>query len=360
MEKNKIHISGKMPCPLAVSHIECFLDGLRSGSVIIEEGNKKLLLHPNTEVDMNIEARTKHDKQHLVIALSWDTPTVGKETPHPPPHTFKKRPHPHAAHYAHIEQPPEHEGDVIRHAHHHGSGHHDEDIYFWHDEDPYTENPHGHDEHGFHSHYHCHGKGDHQLCHTHEHADGHHEALQSRGCCEDVEHVPHRGCCSRHQYGMDLPEHHWHEHEYPPHMQPTHTPYGYGHYVHGYKGCCEDVEHVPHPGCCAEHNYGKNLEEPTEHMHPAQESTGRQKRGRLSPQGSQRRFPGSIQGAGYQIRHGRRSTFFDHKHPQSFATHKMYHGTQTHHKPHGKGENYHRKSHTAFLVQPQHETRKEK
>ncbi|SIO13273.1 amphi-Trp domain-containing protein [Halodesulfovibrio marinisediminis] len=354
MEKNKIYISGKMPCPLAVSHVECFLDGLRSGTVIIEEGNKKLLLHPNTEIDINIEARTKHDKQHLVISLSWDTPDVTKEEFHP-----------HAAYHAPRERRTGPVGDVIRHAHMHGPEHHDDD-FFWHDADPYAEHPHEHDEHGFHSHYHCHGKDEHKLCHTHEHAEGHHELLQPRGCCEDRAHVPHRGCCAEHNYGIDLPEHHWHKHETHGHQydtgeyyrQPTHTPLGYGRYVHGYKGCCEGIEHTPHPGCCAEHNYGMEMKKPEEKRY---EEAGPPEREEPAPTGMPaRRFPSSIQGAGYKIRHGRRSAFFDHKHPQHFASHRMFHGVQTHHKPHGKGENYHRKSHSAFLKELQREARKEK
>jgi hypothetical protein len=59
-----------------------------------------------------------------------------------------------------------------------------------------------------------------------------------------------------------------------------------------------------------------------------------------------------LQGNGYKIWHKGRSTFFDHKHPPHYAPHKMFHGVQTHHKPHGKGENYHRKDHTSVAPQP--------
>jgi hypothetical protein len=31
--------------------------------------------------------------------------------------------------------------------------------------------------------------------------------------------------------------------------------------VHGYRGCCEGTSHTPHAGCCAEHNYGTNLDQ---------------------------------------------------------------------------------------------------
>ncbi|MEZ0575915.1 hypothetical protein [Halodesulfovibrio aestuarii] len=69
---------------------------------------------------------------------------------------------------------------------------------------------------------------------------------------------------------------------------------------------------------------------------------------------------GVIHGDNYTVWHAKHEAFFDHKHPQHFTTHKMFHGTQTHHKPHGKGENYHHKSHTAVPPRQRHQPDKEK
>ncbi|MCT4627371.1 amphi-Trp domain-containing protein [Halodesulfovibrio sp.] len=209
MEKKKIHISGTMPCTLAVSHLDCFLDGLKSGAVVVEEGDKKIVLNPHSEVDLDIEARTKKDMQRLVITMEWCTSE-----------TCSRKHDKHRQKHSHGDDTHEHHHEELSgsYAHH-------------------EERPHQHDEHGFHSHHHCHGKDEHQLCHTHEHADGHHDLHQQTGCCEDIEHEPHKGCCSKHNFGSVYP-------------------YGHEAHEHGYKGCCEGIKHTPHEGCCAEHDYG--------------------------------------------------------------------------------------------------------
>ncbi|WP_027361605.1 amphi-Trp domain-containing protein [Halodesulfovibrio aestuarii] len=185
MEKKKIHISGKVPSNLAMSHVECFLEGLRNGNVIVEQDEEKIILQPHAEIEMNIEASVKHDKQRLVITLEWDTPEIETEYDEESLHE-----HPHW----HMHSPRHY--DEMHHMHQHGQ----HAVHY-----PPTR----HDEHNFHSHYHCHGKGEYQLCHTHDHAADHH---------------------------------HYH--------------YAQGSHVHGYRGCCEETPHVPHPGCCAAHNYG--------------------------------------------------------------------------------------------------------
>lgn len=274
MEKKKIHISGKMPCDLAVSHIECFLDGIRSGSVVIEEGHEKIVLHPDAEIEMNIEAKTKYDKQRLVISLEWAT----KDTSHPhsshhsqekhksrcsdklikhvhshgPGHHDERydgnhhSDHPedfHSHYHSHKKNVSYRSGNLIKHNHVHNIKHHDE-LYDGHHGDHHSEHP-----EGFHSHYHCHGKDEHQLCHTHEHAEGHHD--MHHGCCQGKDHEPHDGCCAEHHYGATASS-----------KQTDHTDTNdhHGNHVHGYRGCCEGKTHTPHAGCCAEHNYGEDLE----------------------------------------------------------------------------------------------------
>ncbi|OBQ46530.1 amphi-Trp domain-containing protein [Halodesulfovibrio spirochaetisodalis] len=308
MEKKKIHISDTIPCKLAVSHIDCFLDGLRSGAVVIEEGDKKIILHPHSEVKMDIEAKAKKDKQRLVITLEWCAPEACQRIHHET-HT------PHAQ---------EHGGNGKMLAHHHRGGHHHDEEYDGHHSGHHQEPPHKLDEHGFHSHHHCHGKGEHQLCHTHEHAEGHHEHQQQTGCCEDIEHEAHEGCCSEHNYGRAP---HWDE-----------VP------EHGHHGCCEGKKHSPHKGCCSEHDYGMNIEE-----------HGRRNRGQMKAERAEI-LGETLHGNGYKIWHKGHSAYFDHKHHPPYATHKMFHGTQTHHKPRGKGENYHRKSHTSVPPRPEKTT----
>lgn len=287
MEKKKIHISGKMPCTLAVSHIECFLDGLRNGSVVFEQGEEKIVLHPHAEIEMNIEAHIKNDKQHLVISLDWDTPEIEtyeyeEETPHEHPHW-------------HDEE----------HPHRHGAEHHDEMYgrpHGGYHAVHYPPAPHEH-MHGFHTHYHCHGKGEYQLCHAHEHTESHHEH------------------------------------------------YGQGSHVHGYRGCCEGTPHIPHAGCCAEHNYGVDIDK---------ERGAKKKKFLAGQSGNPTHSYGITHGDEYRIWHAQREPFYDHKHPQHFTSHKMFHGTQTHHGAHGKGENYHRKSHTAVPPRTRQQPDKEK
>ena len=121
MEKKKIHINAQMPCTLAVAHIECFLEGLRTGDVVVEQGTERIVLHPHSEVSLDIEARTKKDKQRLVITLDWCAPHACEDHPRhgehhdPPPPPHGKHTHEHT--HGHGE-------GAQRHTHEHGKGHH--------------------------------------------------------------------------------------------------------------------------------------------------------------------------------------------------------------------------------------------
>ncbi|MCG8532863.1 MAG: amphi-Trp domain-containing protein [Desulfovibrionales bacterium] len=274
MEKKKIHINAQLPCSLAVSHIECFLEGLRAGDIVIEQGDERIVLHPQATVTLDVEAKSKKHKQRLTINLEWCTPHACKK--HERQHGKKYHPH----HEGHPPHPPHHEGHqpppppnedapeilhshehthgdddhVVRHTHQHG---HTPD----HDHHPAAPETHYmHDKHGFHSHYHCHGDSEHKLCHTHEHTDGHHDGHQHTGCCEDVEHTPHKGCCAEHNYGSGLSK-------------------GHEKHEHGHKGCCEGKTHDPHKGCCSthEHDQGHPSHEDPHHGHRAKGKHGKKK-----------------------------------------------------------------------------------
>jgi amphi-Trp domain-containing protein len=55
----------------AIAYIECLLDGLKSGTLVVEHDEGKMTLHPEKVVKLEIETEEKDGNQELEIEMKW-------------------------------------------------------------------------------------------------------------------------------------------------------------------------------------------------------------------------------------------------------------------------------------------------
>lgn len=70
----KIKFKNDMQRDEAIVYFEALVDGLRKGSLQLQQGNEKLVLEPNGEMKVEIKASRKEDKQKFSMELSWKMP----------------------------------------------------------------------------------------------------------------------------------------------------------------------------------------------------------------------------------------------------------------------------------------------
>lgn len=70
-KKTSVDFEGTLPLAEAIKHLEHLLEGLREGTVRLSRGVESISLTPAKQVDVEIEARQKDDKERLSFELKW-------------------------------------------------------------------------------------------------------------------------------------------------------------------------------------------------------------------------------------------------------------------------------------------------
>lgn len=71
MSHPKLQYKGRTDKKEVLSYLEEFIDGLRKGSVHMEESERSLLLHPAEPVDISIKADQGKDSESFNLRLTW-------------------------------------------------------------------------------------------------------------------------------------------------------------------------------------------------------------------------------------------------------------------------------------------------
>ncbi len=71
MAKKSIELKGTMDIGRVISHLEEIVNGLKEGTICIQQGTDIVSLKPNSNIEIELEASLKSDKEKLSIELSW-------------------------------------------------------------------------------------------------------------------------------------------------------------------------------------------------------------------------------------------------------------------------------------------------
>ncbi|WP_207264621.1 amphi-Trp domain-containing protein [Desulfovibrio sp. Huiquan2017] len=78
MEKQKISVKKVLEYQDAVSYIEDLAKSFKSGTIVVESGEERVVMKPSAQVSIKVEAKAKSDKQKIAFELSW-TEAAGAE-----------------------------------------------------------------------------------------------------------------------------------------------------------------------------------------------------------------------------------------------------------------------------------------
>lgn len=71
MDKQKISVKKSLTCKEAVAYMQALVDSLESGKIVVESGEERVTLTPSKHIDIEVEAKTKKNKQKFGFEISW-------------------------------------------------------------------------------------------------------------------------------------------------------------------------------------------------------------------------------------------------------------------------------------------------
>ncbi|WP_419787154.1 amphi-Trp domain-containing protein [Pseudodesulfovibrio sp.] len=71
MEKQKIGVKMNVSYKEAVAYLKALVESLESGKIVVKNGEEHVTLTPQEQVAIEVEAKTKKDKQKFSLEISW-------------------------------------------------------------------------------------------------------------------------------------------------------------------------------------------------------------------------------------------------------------------------------------------------
>jgi amphi-Trp domain-containing protein len=82
MPKKDLKVKIKGELDEMIKYLESIVTSLKEGTVVVQKNNSFITLKPQNEVQLEIEAEQKKDKEELSIEMSWKTvEVISEETP---------------------------------------------------------------------------------------------------------------------------------------------------------------------------------------------------------------------------------------------------------------------------------------
>ncbi len=74
MGKREIGYKASMSSEQAFDYLTKLLDGLKSGTCYVQNDDQQVSLRPSDQIEFEIEATEKKDKEAITIEMSWSKP----------------------------------------------------------------------------------------------------------------------------------------------------------------------------------------------------------------------------------------------------------------------------------------------
>jgi amphi-Trp domain-containing protein len=71
-EKRSVSFEGPVGVDEAIAYLKSLQTALKKGTVYVQSGTEVVALSPAAEVTMEVEARTKKEKQSIKFSLRWE------------------------------------------------------------------------------------------------------------------------------------------------------------------------------------------------------------------------------------------------------------------------------------------------
>ncbi len=76
METNKVELKQIQKISEAVTYLEGLLKGLKAGRIVVQHGDNFVSLVPAEQVQIDVSAKKKKDKEKFSLVLSWHAATA--------------------------------------------------------------------------------------------------------------------------------------------------------------------------------------------------------------------------------------------------------------------------------------------
>jgi len=71
MSKQSVSLKGEMELERVITHLQEIVNGLKEGTICIQQSTDLVTLKPSGNIEVELEATLKGDKEKLSMELSW-------------------------------------------------------------------------------------------------------------------------------------------------------------------------------------------------------------------------------------------------------------------------------------------------
>ncbi len=75
-DESKIKFKNEMECEEAIVYFASIVDGLKRGSLLLQQGDERVELKPAGKLKVKVKAARKDDKESFSFELSWSAPRL--------------------------------------------------------------------------------------------------------------------------------------------------------------------------------------------------------------------------------------------------------------------------------------------
>jgi amphi-Trp domain-containing protein len=69
--KKEVAFEGLLEIGDAVEQLQSVLNGMRSGTLCVQQGDRSITVHPGKEVEISVKIKNKDDRESVSIQMEW-------------------------------------------------------------------------------------------------------------------------------------------------------------------------------------------------------------------------------------------------------------------------------------------------
>jgi amphi-Trp domain-containing protein len=69
--KREVAFEGLLQIEEAMEQVQSVLNGLKSGTLCVQQGSRMVTVHPGKEMEVLVKVKTKEDRESVSVELAW-------------------------------------------------------------------------------------------------------------------------------------------------------------------------------------------------------------------------------------------------------------------------------------------------
>jgi amphi-Trp domain-containing protein len=80
--KREVAFQGLLTIDEAIEQIQSVLNGMKSGTLCVQQGARVVTVHPDKEIEVLVKIKTKEDRESISVDLQWKAAAAARVANH--------------------------------------------------------------------------------------------------------------------------------------------------------------------------------------------------------------------------------------------------------------------------------------